>query len=164
MNNRCVKVLPFQTASIKPPRSVLKQKIELLEGFPRNLSRQLETDSEVFALAHECVCTCTRVCLVLHASAFVLEHECVWWDGHPHCRAALWWFVRAVNSSAEALWQTFMCENWVVLLTETGYLAVPVLPLLWRLGEPAFCLHPLSPVRRQYHEEVDLEKKGERDG
>lgn len=52
MNNRFVKVLPFKMASIKPPISVLKQKIYLLEGFPRNISRQLETDSEVFVLVH----------------------------------------------------------------------------------------------------------------
>ena len=109
-------------APMKPPISVVKKKSYLLEGFPRNTSQQLETDSEVFGLLH----------------------EFVWWGTHLYCRAAVWWFVIAVNSLAETLWQTFMCKNLVVLLTETGYLAVPVLPLLWYPGKPAFCLHPLS--------------------
>lgn len=52
MNNHFVKVLPFKMANMKPPISVLKKKIYLLEGFPRNTSQQLETDSEGFVLLH----------------------------------------------------------------------------------------------------------------
>lgn len=116
------KVLPFKMANMKPPVSVLKEKVYLLESFPRNTSQQLEIDSEVF----------------------VVLREFVWWETHLYCGAAVWWFVTAVNVSTEALWQTFMYKNWVVLLSGTGYLAVPVLPLLWYPGKPAFCWHPLS--------------------
>lgn len=55
MNNHFVKVLPFKMANVKPPIPVLKKKIYLLEGFPRNTSQQLETDSEVFVVLHEFV-------------------------------------------------------------------------------------------------------------
>lgn len=50
MNNQCIKVLPFKMANIKPPIFVLKKKIYLLAGFPRNTSQQFETDNEVFVL------------------------------------------------------------------------------------------------------------------
>lgn len=54
-------------APMKPPISVVKKKSYLLEGFPRNTSQQLETDSEVFGLLH----------------------EFVWWGTHLYCRAAV---------------------------------------------------------------------------
>lgn len=50
MNNQCIKVLPFKMANIKPPIIVLKKKIYLLAGFPRNTSQRFETDNEVFVL------------------------------------------------------------------------------------------------------------------
>lgn len=37
-------------ANIQPPIFVLKKKIYLLAGFPRNTSQQFETDSEVFVV------------------------------------------------------------------------------------------------------------------
>lgn len=46
------KVLPFKMANMKPPIFVLKKKIYPLEGFPRDTSQQLETDSEVFVHLH----------------------------------------------------------------------------------------------------------------
>lgn len=69
MNNHFVKVLPFKMAGIKPPIPVLKKNIYLLEGFPRNTSQQLETDSEVL------VCTYTWVCLVGYTA--VLQSSCL---------------------------------------------------------------------------------------
>ena len=71
MNTHFVKVLPFKMAPMqKPPMSVLKKRIYLLEGFPRNTSQQLETDSEVFlfGLLHE-------FCLVGYTS--VLQSSCL---------------------------------------------------------------------------------------
>lgn len=37
-------------ANIKPPIFVLKKKVYLLAGFPRNISQQFETDNEVFVV------------------------------------------------------------------------------------------------------------------
>lgn len=54
-------------ANMKPPVSVLKEKVYLLEGFPRNTSQQLEIDSEVF----------------------VVLCEFVWWETHLYCGAAV---------------------------------------------------------------------------
>lgn len=112
--NHFVEMLLFKMAPMKPPVSVLKKKSYLLEDFPRNASEQLELGSKV------------------------------WWSTHLYCRAADWWFIRAVNSLTETLWPIFMCQNWVVLLTRTGYLGVPIFPLLWYPEKPAFCLCPLS--------------------
>lgn len=55
-------------AHVTPPISVLKEKIYVLEGFPRNTSWQLETDNEVLGLVH----------------------EFVGWGTHLDCRAAVW--------------------------------------------------------------------------
>lgn len=52
MNNHFIKVLPFKMANIKPPIFVLKKKVYLLAGFPRNISQQFETDNEVFVVVH----------------------------------------------------------------------------------------------------------------
>lgn len=68
MNHHFVKVLPFKMAHVTPPISVLKEKIYVLEGFPRNTPWQLETDNEVLGLVH----------------------EFVGWGTHLDCRAAVW--------------------------------------------------------------------------